>query len=307
MIQTRASADESARIAETVKEVRRIELATSRLVDSLFAGQYHSAFRGRGLEFAEVREYDDSDDHRLIDWSVTARTGSLHVRQYDEERELTALLCVDISRSTLFGTGSALKRDVIVRLCALMAFAAMRNNDRVGAVLVSDHPEHFLAPRKGRNHMLHLVRDVLFVEPTADGTNIAAGLEFVLRVMRKRAIVFVLSDFQCPDFAKELRVAALRHDVVCGIVHDPWEIELPSGVGLVATRDPETGRELLLDTNSPRVVRRYNRDRENHLPALARKMRESGAEAVTFSTREDTVAPLARFFRRRSQGPRRRA
>jgi len=307
MIETRTSPEESARIAETVKQVRRLELATSRLVDSLFAGQYHSAFRGRGLEFAEVREYDESDDHRLIDWAVTARTGSLHVRQYDEERELTALLCVDISRSTLFGTGAALKRDVIVRLCALMAFAAMRNNDRVGALLVSDRPEHFLAPRKGRNHVLHLVRDVLFIEPSSNGTSIAAGLEFVLRVMRRRAIVFVLSDFQSPDFSKELRVAALRHDVVCGIVHDPWETELPSGVGLVPLRDPETGRELLLDTGSPRVVRRYNRDREHHLSEIARGIRECGAEAVTFSTREDIVAPLARFFRRRSHGPRRRA
>jgi uncharacterized protein (DUF58 family) len=292
-------AEDADRIAETIARVRRLELASRRLVESLFAGQYHSAFKGRGLEFAEVREYDAADDHRLIDWNVTARTGVLHVRRYDEERELTTLLCVDVSGSQAFGTGDSLKRDVAANLCALVAFAALRNNDRVGALLFSDRVEHFLAPRKGRNHVLRMLRDVLFVEPESRATSVAQALTYVNQALRKRAVVFVASDFLSPGYEPELRVAALRHDVICAVLVDPWEEALPEGVGLVTVRDPESGGSQVLDTNSPRVVRRYNADRGGRGAAVVKRITACGADALVLRTETDIVPHLARFFRLR--------
>jgi len=302
----RNGAEENARAAEMMARVRRLELATRRLVESLFAGQYHSAFKGRGLEFSEVREYDPADDHRLIDWNVTARTGSLHVRKYAEERELTTFLVVDLSGSQRFGTATTVKRELAAHVCALVAFSALRNNDKVGSMLFTDRIESFLAPRKGRDHALRLVRDALFLEPEGRGTDLAGALAFMSRAVKRRAVVFVVSDFIAGSYERELRIAALRHDVICVAVSDPWEASVPRGLGLVPVRDPETGAEFLLDTDSRRVVERYARDRANRAPDLQRRLSSCGADAVALSTREDIVAPLARFFGLRGHGRRRR-
>ncbi|MBD3173860.1 MAG: DUF58 domain-containing protein [Armatimonadia bacterium] len=308
MIDPRTDRDEAAAVAEVMARVRRIEIVARQLVETLFAGQYQSAFRGRGLEFAEVREYDESDDHRSIDWNVTARTGDLHVRRYEEERELSTMLLVDVSGSQAFGTGELLKRDLAANVCALVAFAALRNNDKVGAVLFSNTVEHFMAPRKGRNHALHLIRDVLFVQPTSVGTDLAGALRFVTRAVRKRSVLFVLSDFLAPDYEKELRIAAARHDVICAVTHDPMETTLPEGLGLVAARDPETGAECLVDTDNPAVREAYTKARADRLPTLTSHLTACGADPVVLSTDDDMLSPLARLFRLRAlRGGRRRA
>lgn len=297
---------ETAAVAEVMARVRRIELSARRLMQTLSAGEYRSAFRGRGLEFAEVRGYDESDDHRTIDWNVTARTGELHVRRYEEERELSTILLVDISGSQAAGTGQLLKRDLAANVCALIAFAALGSNDRVGAVLFSNVVEHFMAPRKGRNHALHLVRDVLFVQPTAPGTDLAAALRLVTRAVRKRSVLFVLSDFLAPDYERELRVATARHDVICAVTVDPLERTLPEGMGLLGVRDPETGEERLLDTDDPRVRAAYAEARAGRLPGLLRQLSACGADPVVLHTDGDVMAPLARLFRlRASRGGRR--
>ena len=246
---------ETAAVAEVMARVRRIELSARRLMQTLSAGEYRSAFRGRGLEFAEVRGYDESDDHRTIDWNVTARTGELHVRRYEEERELSTILLVDISGSQAAGTGQLLKRDLAANVCALIAFAALGSNDRVGAVLFSNVVEHFMAPRKGRNHALHLVRDVLFVQPTAAGTDLAAALRLVTRAVRKRSVLSFSADFLAPDYERELR--SRQHDTTSSPVTVDPRTDAARGRGAARGARSETGEERLLDTDDPRVRAAY--------------------------------------------------
>lgn len=299
---------DAAAITEVMARVRRIELIARRLVLTLSSGRYRSAFRGLGLEFSDVQPYDESDDHRTIDWNVTARTGQLHVRRYEEERELSIILLVDISLSQIAGTRQMLKRDLAASVCALIALAALGGNDRVGAVLFAGAVEHFMAPRKGRNHALHLVRDVLFVEPTTTGTNLAAALRFATEAVHKRSVLFVLSDFLAPDYQRELRIAAARHDVICAITVDPLETVLPEGIGLIRVRDPETGRAALLDTDDPRVRAAYTQTRAARIPVLVQQLGACGTDPVVLSTEGDLVTPLARLFRvRATRGGRRRA
>jgi uncharacterized protein (DUF58 family) len=285
---------------EVIRKVRRLEIRTRRLVDESLAGTYHSMFRGRGVEFAEVRAYTPGDDVRTIDWNVSARMGHPFVKQFTEERELTVVLVLDVSGSEMFGTAPSTKIETAAELAALLAFAAIRNNDRVGLLLYTDRIERFLPPRKGREHGLRVLREVLAADPAGRGTGIAGALEFLQRVVRRRAVVFLISDFQDEGYDRTLRVVAQRHDLVAIALSDPRERVLPAA-GLVGVEDPETGTVGVLDTGSAAVRRAYQEyaDHQRHL--LHQAVRHAGIDLLELSTGEPYEVPLVRFFRDRAR------
>ena len=285
---------------ELFRKIRRVEVRTRGLVEDVFGGEYHSAFKGRGIEFAEVRPYQIGDDVRTIDWSVTARQGEPFVKVYEEEREQTLLLCVDVSASGAFGSTGTLKRELAAEVCAVLGFSALRNHDKVGLLLFSDRVERFVPPKKGRRHVLRVVRDVFAHEAEGTGTDLAGAFEHALRVVRRRAIVVVVSDFLDAGFERALRALAARHDVVAVRVVDPREEALPA-VGLATLRDPETGRATLVDTSSRAVREAFARRAADREAATVEALRQSRVEAVTVRTGEDFVDPLAAFFRRRNR------
>jgi len=289
---------------EVIRKVRRLEIRTRRLVDESLAGSYHSMFRGRGMEFSEVREYCPGDDVRTIDWNVSARMGHPFVKKFTEERELTVVLVVDVSGSSDFGTGPTTKMAISAEVAALLAFSATRNNDRVGLLLFTDRVERFLPPRKGREHALRVLREVLTIEPVGRGTGIGAALEFLQRVVRKRAVVFLISDFQDAGYERTLRVVVRKHDLVAVSVSDPRETLLPS-CGLVSVIDPETGEVGLLDSGSSAVRRAYREFGERFRSALAQGMRRAGVDLLELGTGEPYELPLVRFFRERARRARR--
>jgi uncharacterized protein (DUF58 family) len=283
---------------ELAKKIRLIEIATRRAVNDTLAGEYHSVFKGRGMEFDVVRVYAPGDDIRTIDWNVTARTGSPHVKRFVEERELTVLLVVDLSGSGAFGSGGQLKNEVAAELCALLEFSAIKNNDKVGVVAFTDHVEKFIPPKKGASHVLRVVRDLLQFEPKGKGTNLAAALEFAGRVVRRRSIVFLISDFLAHGYLKPLRLVAARHDLVAVALTDPREHELPD-VGLVELEDPETGERLTVDTSSDAVRSRFRalgrvRDKERQ-----ELFRSTGVDEVAVVAGQDYVRDLMTFFLKR--------
>jgi uncharacterized protein (DUF58 family) len=287
---------------EQLKAVRKIQIRTSHLVSDLFAGQYQSAFKGRGMEFAEVRLYQPGDDVRTIDWNVTARTGVPHVKRYAEERELTVMLLVDASGSTLFGSVRQTKRALAAELAALFAFSAITNHDKVGLLVFTDRIELALPPRKGTRHVLRVIRDVLNAKPAGRGTDVAGALEHLGRVTKRRSVVFVLSDFLDAGFRRALRIAGRRHDVIAVAIDDPREAELPA-VGLVELEEAETGVRYGADTGSARVreafaaraaAARLERDRALHA---------AGVDAVVVRTDRPYTEPLLRFFRMRERRP----
>ena len=285
---------------ELIRRVRRIEIRTRRLVEESLAGAYHSSFKGRGMEFAEVREYVPGDDVRTIDWNVTASMGHPFVKKFTEERELTVVLLVDASASGRFGTETSTKLQMAAEISALLTFSALRNNDRVGLLLFTDEVELFLPPRKGREHGLRVLREVLAFEAKGRGTRINLALEFLQRVVTKRAVVFLVSDFFDQGYERTLRVAARKHDMVAISVEDPRESQLPA-VGLVAVVDPETGQPGVIDAGSARVRRRYA-----ELAAEARQrkkevLRRSGIDLLELSTGEPYEPPFVRFFRERAR------
>jgi len=283
---------------EILKEVRRIEISTRGLVNEVFSGEYHSVFKGRGMSFAEVREYQYGDDIRSIDWNVTARTGAPFVKVFEEERELTVMLLVDVSASGDFGTKQKLKSQVAVEICALLAFSAIKNNDKVGLVIFSDHVEQFVPPRKGRRHVLRVLRELLYHEPKGRGTDIGAALEYLAHVQRKRAVTFLVSDFRDEGFDRALAVAGRRHDLVAVRIGDVREQELPS-LGYVELEDPETGERVVVNTSS-RVFRSAFRAVEtSRKDALDRALRRSKVDVIDISTGEPWVKPLMRFFQGR--------
>jgi len=283
---------------EILRKVRRIQIVTSALVNDFFAGQYHSAFKGRGMEFDEVREYQPGDDVRTIDWNVTARTGRPFVKNFREERELTVLLLVDVSASQEFGTRQQLKSELVTELGATLAFSAIRNNDKVGLVLFTDRIERFVPARKGTRHVLRVVRELLYHQPTGRQTSISVALEHLDRVLHRRAVVFLISDFHAPDFSGPLRVVRHRHDLIPILIRDPRESELPP-VRFVELLDPETGGQLLVDTGRRSVRGRFRElaaQREQALFATFRRLR---LDALTVTTGESFVEPLRKFFHRR--------
>jgi len=286
--------------AEILKKVRRVELKTRRLVNESMAGEYHSVFKGRGMAFAEVREYQPGDDVRIIDWNVTSRMGNPFVKVYDEERELTVMLLVDASSSGQFGTNEQLKGEIAVEISALLAFSAIKNNDRVGLAIFTDRVETFIPPKKGRDHVLRVIRELLSFRPSGRGTDIAAALEYLNRVLRKKSVVFLLSDFMAPEFDRPMRLTNKRHDLVAMSITDPREVELPD-VGLIELEDAETGRRTLVDTADAGFRRRYTEVAGMQKDDLKRRLGAMDVDYVEIRTDEPYDRPLMHFFRKRTR------
>jgi uncharacterized protein (DUF58 family) len=286
--------------AELLRKIRRIEIRARRLVDHLFSGEYHSVFRGRGLEFSEVREYQPGDDVRIIDWNVTARMGTPYVKKFVEERELTVLLAVDVSASETFGTALQTKAEVAVELAALLALAAVRNKDRVGLIAFSDQIERFVPPQKGSQHVLRLIRELLYLRPEHRATDIASAVQFVSRIARRRSVVFLISDFLADGYEAALRVAARRHDIIALALTDPREAEL-APAGLVELADAETGERLLIDSDDPSVREHYASAARRRQEERHRLLNSLGVDEVGIRTDRSFVEPLMSFFRARSR------
>lgn len=288
--------------AEVLRQVRRIEVRTRRLVDSRFAGEYRSLFKGQGMEFAEVREYQPGDEVRSIDWNVSARMGRPFVKRYVEERELTIMLALDLSGSSRFGTRARFKHDLAVELAGVLALAAVRNNDRVGLMLFSDRVEHALPARKGRKHALRLIRDLLTVEAKGRGTSMAAAVDRLMRLLPHRSVVFLASDFIAADVEKPLARLAQRHDVIAVTLEDPSERVLPD-IGPARLEDPETGEILEIDTSHP-AVRAAFAERTAADDAARRKLfGRLGLDEIIVHTDHGYVDALLAFFRARSRRP----
>ena len=285
---------------EILKQVRRIEISTRGLVNEVFSGEYHSAFKGRGMSFAEVREYQYGDDIRNIDWNVTARSGAPFVKVYEEERELTVMLVVDVSASGEFGSRERLKGELAVEICALLAFSAIKNNDKVGLIIFSDRIEKFVPPRKGRRHVLRVLRELLYHKPEGRGTDIGGALEYLTHVQRKRAVSFLVSDFQDQGFERALAVAGRRHDMVAIRIGDRREEELPP-VGLVELEDPESGERVVVNTSDPDFRRTFSEKVRRGRADLDRSLRRSKVDVIDVVTGRPYVRPLMRFFEERER------
>ena len=285
---------------EILKKVRFIEIRTRHLVNALFSGEYHSVFKGRGVEFAEVRAYQPGDDIRIIDWNVTARMGHPFVKLFDEERELTVMLMVDLSRSGAFGTVHQTKREMAAELCALLAFSAIKNNDRVGLIGFTDRIETFLPPKKGKKHVLRVIREVLYFQAEGLGTNIEGALQHLDRVTTRRCVVFLVSDFLTEGYDTSLRILNKRHDIVAVPITDPREAELPK-VGLLHLEDAETGERQVVDTYDPEVRRRFGQIATERRELRDRQFRSAGVDSVELSTDASYVEPLSLFFRMRAR------
>lgn len=285
---------------DILKKIRQIELKTRGMIDTAFSGAYRSVFKGRGMNFEEVREYQAGDEVRAIDWNVTARMGDAFIKKFTEERELTVMLIVDVSASGEFGSVNLSKRELAAEVACLFAFSAIRNNDKVGCILFSDHVELFIPPAKGRGHALRIIREILFFEPKGKGTDVAGALVAANRVLNRRAVVFLLSDFQAPDFSKPLTIAARRHDVVAIPIVDPRELELPD-VGRVVFEDAETGERLVVSTSDRRARLRFAENVADMQAQIPASFRRFGVDTITLRTDADYVPALRNFFRNRER------
>jgi uncharacterized protein (DUF58 family) len=285
---------------EIFEKVRRIEIKTEKIVNTVLSGEYHSVFKGRGMEFSEVRAYVDGDDIRTIDWNVTARAGYPHVKKHVEERELTVMMVVDASASGNFGSVNQLKAEMAVELCAVLAFSAITNNDRVGLIIFTSEVEKFVPPKKGKNHVLRVIRELLYFKPQKSGTNLGEACSFLNHVQRKKAVVFVVSDFLDKGFESPLRITAHRHDCIGITLTDPREMQI-GNVGLIELEDPEAGGTMLVDTGSKALRERYKAEMLKRREALRATFRASGIDEIAVSTDADYVDPLVRFFKKRER------
>ena len=285
---------------ELLQKVRRIEIKTRNAVDAILSGEYHSVFKGRGMEFSEVRSYVEGDDIRAIDWNVSARMNSLFVKKHTEERELTVMLLVDASASGSFGTESMFKGEIGVELCALLAFSAIKNSDRVGLIIFTSEVELYIPPKKGRNHVLKLIRDLLFFEPKKTGTNIAAALEFLNQVQRKKTVSFLVSDLFGSAFEKPLSVAAKRHDLIAVTLADAREVEFPN-VGFVELEDAESGDVVLVDSASKQFREQYKKNALSRVTARSSLLKKHGVDEIPVSTSSDYMDSLVKFFKKRER------
>jgi uncharacterized protein (DUF58 family) len=285
--------------SELLKRVRKVEIKTRSLSKHIFSGEYHSAFKGRGMSFSEVRSYQYGDEVRDIDWNVTARTGEPHIKVFEEERELTIMLLVDVSRSVRFGTHDQWKNEWIAEICAVLGFSALQNNDKVGLILFTDKIEMYIPPKKGRQHLLRIIRELLYFESSGQKTNINAPLEYLSNVIKKKCIAFVLSDFISPSFEVALGLASKRHDVVGIHVHDPAELILPKA-GLVRIRDAETGHTRIVDTSEPNVRHAYALSYAHRLLDFKEQFRRNQSDMMTLSTDQSYIQELHRFFKHRA-------
>jgi len=283
---------------ELIKKIKQIEIYTSRMVDASFAGQYESVFKGRGMQFDEVREYTPGDDIRTIDWNVTARTGRPYIKRFVEEREMTVMFVVDLSASGDFGTVNKAKNELAAEFCAVLAFAAAKNNDKVGLLIFTDRIELYIPPKKGISHMLRLIRELIYFKMPKRRTNISQALDYLAKVVRKRATVFLVSDFIETDFKKPLSLINKRHDVIAVPVRDKAEIMLP-GIGLVEFTDAESGETLLVDTSSRKFRNQYNNTTAQRFDELKNMLRTINVDCISISTDKPYIQDLVRFFHMR--------
>ncbi len=292
--------------SELLKRVRKIEIKTRGLSRQIFAGEYHSAFKGRGMAFSEVREYQYGDDIRNIDWNVTARFNQPYIKVFEEERELTVMLLIDVSGSRMFGTTNMLKKNLITEISAVLAFSAIQNNDKIGVIFFSDKVEKFIPPKKGSSHILHIIRELINLKPSSEGTNISEALRYLTNAIKKRCTAFVLSDFMDfnestvePNFINALKIASNKHDLVSLRIFDPREQQLPS-MGLVKFKDAETGQYAWIDTASSVVRKKYSDWWLQTERVLKQTFSRTKVDSVAIATNEDYVKPLIKLFKLRS-------
>jgi len=283
-----------------LKKVRKIEIKTKGLSNHIFAGEYHTAFKGKGMAFSEVREYQPGDDVRSIDWNVTARYNAPFVKIFEEEREMTVMLLIDVSASGNFGTQEQFKRELATELSAILAFSAIKNNDKVGVIFFTDKVEQFIPPKKGKSHILRIIREVLAFQPEGKGTDIAGALEYFNSVIKKRSICFILSDFMSKEFDRPLKIASKKHDLVALRIHDKREDTLPN-VGLVPMQDAETEEMIFVDTSSKKVRDNFAKNKAEGHEKLRKLFPASGVDLIDITTGTDYVKPLINFFKTRGK------
>lgn len=284
---------------ELLKKVRHIEIKARGLSRNIFAGEYHSAFKGRGMAFSEVREYQYGDDMRDIDWNVTARYNRPYIKIFEEERELTVMLLIDVSESLGFGSKSLLKRDIVAEIAATLAFSAIQNNDKIGVIFFTDKVEKFIPPKKGRKHILYIIREILGFKPESNGTDLNVTLQYMTNAIKKRCTAFLISDFiDTSDYKQALRIAAKKHDVAAIQVYDTLSTDL-FPVGLMKVRDPETGEERWINTSSKKVRDRYRSWWNERQTLMDSTFRQSGVDSVSVSTESDYVKSLLQLFKQR--------
>jgi len=285
---------------EIIKKIKKIEISTNRLVNDMLAGNYHSAFKGKGMEFVDVREYQFGDDVRNIDWNVTARTGQPFVKRFAEERELTVLLCVDASSSGEFGTTGTMKGEIAAEICALFAFSAIKNNDRVGLLVFTDEVELFVPPKKGKKHVLRVIRELLYFHPKSKKTNINCALEYVRKLLKRKGVVLLVSDFIDKDFTKSLRIVNKYHDVIAISIFDQGEREIPD-VGIVELEDAETGELIMADTSDPSFQKLFLSYSKETIEGRRKIFNSSGIDYIEINTKDSYIFPLVSFFKNRSK------
>ena len=285
---------------QIMQKVKRIEIRTRGLVNNLFGGEYHSVFKGRGMTFSEVREYQPGDDIRLIDWNVTARTGSPFIKIFEEERELTVYLLVDISASGEFGSGQQLKQEIGAEIAAVLGFSAIKNNDKVGLILFSDEIEKYVIPKKGKSHVLRVVRELLYTVPERTGTSLKNALDYLLKVAKRKSVVFIISDFLDQEYWSSLKVVNRKHDVIGIHLYDPAETNMPD-MGLAKVEDPETGESFWVDTSSKDAQDRLRKEIQTRQEKFKKDAQKIGFDMIPIATDQDYVEPLMSFFRMREK------
>ncbi len=283
---------------ELIKKVRKIEIRTRGLSRNIFSGEYHSAFKGKGMAFSEVREYQYGDDIRTIDWNVTSRFNHPYVKVFEEERELTVMLLVDISGSGTFGTHSLLKKDLITELCAVLSFSSLQNNDKIGLIFFSDKIEKFIPPKKGRTHVLRIIRELIEFKPESNGTDLTVALKYALNVIKKRSIVFILSDFLANDFSEPMKIISKKHDTIAVRVYDKREAEFPD-MGLITAQDAESGKIFTFDTSVKSVRDNYKTWWNRKEEMINNLMKKNKIDIINLATNESYITPLINFFKKR--------
>ncbi len=285
---------------EILKKVKQIQIRSNRLVNDVLAGEYVSVFKGRGMEFEEVREYQFGDDIRSIDWNVTARLGHPYIKRFAEERELTIMFLVDLSSSGKFGSVRELKNEITTEACALLALSAIRNNDKVGLILFTDRIEKFVPPKKGKTHVLRVIREVLYFKPERKGTDISVALEYLIKITKRKTVSFLMSDFLTSDFERPLRITNKRHDMIAISITDPRELEIPN-VGFIRLKDAETGKIELIDTSDQKLRREFYRQNTRNIEERKKMLRAIGVDMIDLRTDSSYVEPIMNFFRMREK------
>ena len=285
---------------EILKKVKRIEIRTRGLVDSFFGGEYHSSFKGRGMTFSEVREYQPGDDVRLIDWNVTARSGNPFIKVFEEERELTVFLLVDISSSGSFGSENYLKKTIGAEIASVLGFSAIKNNDKVGLILFSNDIVKYIPPKKGKSHVLRVIRELLYTNSEGGGTSIGNALDFVMKVSKRKSVVFLLSDFIDENYWDSLKIVNRKHDFVGIKISDPFEVNFPNA-GMLKAEDPETGSVFWIDTSNYSDLKNMNDSNRKKVDSFLKRTKKSGIDIVSISTSTDYIEPLMKFFKKRGK------